>query len=55
MTKKPRWVCDSCKGVWFNAPLGKCPSCGGTGKERTVEVDAGGVVDPKQLDFTKDA
>lgn len=44
MPKQTRWVCDACKGVWFNAPLGKCPSCGGGGKEREVEVALDGTV-----------
>lgn len=39
-----RWVCDACRGVWFNAPQDKCPSCGGTGRERDVKLREDGSI-----------
>lgn len=49
MARIKLWVCNACKGVYYTAhalALGKCPGCGGQGKERLCDQDAAGVVTP---------
>lgn len=53
MTRVKMWVCDACGGVWHTAVAlarGKCPSCGGNGRERACEQDDAGVVHPLKAD-----
>jgi rRNA maturation endonuclease Nob1 len=43
MAKIKRWVCTACKAAWFQpSPLGKCPSCGGEGSEKSGELNPDG-------------
>jgi len=43
------WVCSACKGIYHTAhaeALGKCPGCGGQGKEQECNKDEAGVIVP---------
>jgi uncharacterized OB-fold protein len=47
MKKAQRWICSACGGNFFPdhaLARGKCPSCGGQGDVRSVDVDDSGVV-----------